>query len=141
MEPVRIIVVGEDRVMGELIVLNLRQRGYLARWVSETGVQAGHVDGRLLSSAQAIIVDDGDTDAGVWRLARALRDQQELLHIPLMLLVATWPDRRRVAALAPCSWLHKPYSMATLISELERSLAGARLAEVCAVDSGASERC
>lgn len=117
----RIVVVDDDEFMRELLGLHLTNAGYEVL-VAEDAVAAGHLVVR--SPPDLLIVDVRMPYMSGYEFVRAVKDDPDTRHIPVVLLSSEDDLEQHAAQLGASGCLRKPVKADRLLEIVARLTAG-----------------
>lgn len=118
-QPVRVLVVEDERPLRRAFALNLEQRGYRVRDASDLSAALASCTAEW---PDVLVLDVNLPDGTGWDLLRALAAQGK--PQPAVVAVsAAMPGKGRLAEFCPVAFLPKPFPIAALIRAVERAAA------------------
>ncbi|MFC1943624.1 response regulator [Chloroflexota bacterium] len=121
MESKKIVVVDGDALLCKTIHMSLSKRGYDVK-VCCSGADA--VMCLFEEKPDLLVLDLRLPDCDGWFLAKLLEGRKWAEKIPLIIISALEPDRRKVAEVKPFAYIQKPFDMGQLVQMVESSLIG-----------------
>ncbi|MBI3973474.1 MAG: response regulator [Chloroflexi bacterium] len=129
-----IYCLGDDPALRDLLVENLRRRGYEVLEVAAGGPTAmvaatpaampadrppvaGPVPPAQSTSSLILVCELSRPEPACWAAAARVRVEYGAA-VPLVLLSDAWPDRRRLAELEPCLYLRKPVAIGDVLEAI-----------------------
>jgi DNA-binding response OmpR family regulator len=120
----RVLIADDDPVIRRLLQVNFRLEGFDVE-VARHGKEC--MEMALANPPDAVVLDVQMPRMNGWETTLAMRQEDELSHVPVVLLTARGneADVRRGETLGVVAHLTKPFDPGELVSVVRRALAGA----------------
>jgi len=119
----KVIVVDDDALLAKTISICLSRRGYEVK-VFYSGVDT--IGWLVEEKPDLLVLDIRLPDCDGWFIAKLLKRIRLGEEVPLIVISALEPDRKKVLETKPYAYIQKPFNMEQLMKTVERSLSGER---------------
>ena len=115
----KIMVVDDDPLLAKTIYICLSKRGHDAKVFHNSTDAAGDL---LEEKPDLLVLDIRLPDGDGWSPAKLLEERGYTAKVPIIVISALEPDRRKVTEVKPYAYIQKPFDMEQLMRTVERSL-------------------